>query len=115
MRYCISLIDEGEHTDTPYMCFSVSLEFVVSGTYITRENRFSLVDSNMLNTMSQTYGLQYTNGKRAPLPECHTVVPTGVTGTTQGGMRSSTRAPQKQPWLGPCLGSILTLDSAGPA
>lgn len=95
------------------MCFSASLEFIVSGTYITQTNQFSLVDlANMLNTMSQTYGLQYTNGYRAPLPECHTVVPTGVTGTAQGGMHSNTRAPQKQPWLGSCLRSIFTLDSA---
>lgn len=53
------LIDKSKNTDTPYMCFSEALDVIVSGTGITQVNQFSLVNSNVLNTMSQAYGLQY--------------------------------------------------------
>lgn len=47
-----------------------TLRLIVSGTCITQVNQFSLVDSNMLNTMSQTSSLQNArNGNRGSLLE----------------------------------------------
>lgn len=80
---CTSLIDKGENTDTPFMCFSVALEFIVSGTCITQVNQFSLVDSNVLNMVSQTHKV-FSTQEMVTEDHCQSTSETALAGTLPG-------------------------------
>lgn len=65
------------------MCFSEALEFIVSGTCITQVSQFSLVDSNVLNTVSQTYKV-FSTQEMVTEDHCQSTSETALAGTLPG-------------------------------